>query len=603
MKQLFTLVLLFLGFVAFGQNVKLRMTPTIDGTGSDSTVTKNISGAPLTKGDTIVIYAQVNGNGNSTTRQLYFDFEYQNTALTLLSITNTGAKTNGGALPAGSSISENFYQYPGYKFAQNSNNTTSNGNVNYQNANYSYLNGSNHTIIRYSLTWASTLGMPLNYYWGLVKLTFKLNTNFSGFGYDPVRMNFGASYNKDGSFGSTTQEFPLTTKIYVSPTTEAYVNAKVDYNANVDNFSLTRIAFTDSLNNSYLVDAASDGTINIDQTKLKPYTTYKVTTRFNADAIKDLMNAAVTVSDYTTAQNEFTGQNLDGTFTNSNIMTGAGYYAADVNNNQMFDGGDVTRIFAQTVALDSFYVLPASYKPGTDVYLDVPTFTDVEFNGMTPSNWKTVPINHAVTFKTGKMGSNLPLNLRFLIPGDVNRSHSSQVYNSDGQIQTNAIVSLSSNSSIKGMSIGANSMLINTTKEISAIGVTLNNETVTSNTIEIPININPNGNSVSALQFQLEYDSTKIKFEQLSPSLPTSWITFVNAKSGKVKFGAIDKGKTPITDAKVPFSIKFSTIGNGVDILTSVKVSPIMDASNSKGTQLGINLNTTTIKLTGYNNF
>ena len=97
MKQLFTLVLLFLGFVAFGQNVKLRMTPTIDGTGSDSTVTKNISGAPLTKGDTIVIYAQVNGNGNSTTRQLYFDFEYQNTALTLLSITNTGAKTNGGA--------------------------------------------------------------------------------------------------------------------------------------------------------------------------------------------------------------------------------------------------------------------------------------------------------------------------------------------------------------------------------------------------------------------------------------------------------------------------------------------------------------------------
>jgi len=49
--------------------------------------------------------------------------------------------------------------------------------------------------------------------------------------------------------------------------------------------------------------------------------------------------------------------------------------------------------------------------------------------------------------------------------------------------------------------------------------------------------------------------------------------------------------------------LKFSTIGSGVDILTSVKVSPTMDASSSNGTQLGIELNTTQIKLTGYNNF
>jgi hypothetical protein len=49
--------------------------------------------------------------------------------------------------------------------------------------------------------------------------------------------------------------------------------------------------------------------------------------------------------------------------------------------------------------------------------------------------------------------------------------------------------------------------------------------------------------------------------------------------------------------------LRFSTIGDGVNILTSVKVSPTMDASDSKGVQLGINLNSTQIKLTGYNNF
>ena len=78
----------------------------------------------------------------------------------------------------------------------------------------------------------------------------------------------------------------------------------------------------------------------------------------------------------------------------------------------------------------------------------------------------------------------------------------------------------------------------------------------------------------------------------------------MNSVDGKIKFGAIDQEeKTPINGNSIPFKLKFSTIGNGVDILTSVKVSPTMDASAVKGSQLGINLNTTQIKLTGYNNF
>ena len=39
------------------------------------------------------------------------------------------------------------------------------------------------------------------------------------------------------------------------------------------------------------------------------------------------------------------------------------------------------------------------------------------------------------------------------------------------------------------------------------------------------------------------------------------------------------------------------------DINSAIKVTNNMDASNMLGNQLGINLNSTTIKLTGYNNF
>jgi len=105
-------------------------------------------------------------------------------------------------------------------------------------------------------------------------------------------------------------------------------------------------------------------------------------------------------------------------------------------------------------------------------------------------------------------------------------------------------------------------------------------------------------------QFQFDYDPSKIKFEELKSDLPNSWYVFVNSLNGKVKFGAIDQNsKTPINGTNIPFKLKFSTIGSGVEILTSVKVSPTMDASDSKGVQLGINLNSTQIKLTGYKNF
>jgi len=145
---------------------------------------------------------------------------------------------------------------------------------------------------------------------------------------------------------------------------------------------------------------------------------------------------------------------------------------------------------------------------------------------------------------------------------------------------------------------------MNTEYAYTSIDVNLPNVTVTSNTIEIPISIDTKGNNVGGLQFQFIYDPTKIKFEELANNLPNTWYTFVNTKDGIVKFGALDQaGKTSITGTSTPFKLKFSTIGDGVNILTSVKVSPIMDASSSNGTQLGINLNTTQIKLTGYNNF
>ena len=109
---------------------------------------------------------------------------------------------------------------------------------------------------------------------------------------------------------------------------------------------------------------------------------------------------------------------------------------------------------------------------------------------------------------------------------------------------------------------------------------------------------------MAALQFEFAYDPNKVKFESMASEVPADWYVFANSASGKVKFGAIDqKLQTPISGATVPFKLKFTALQNGLDINSFIKITTATDAASTNGSQLGINLNTETIKLTGYNNF
>lgn len=576
-----------MSFVSQAQIVKLYFN-------NDSTNT-NLSGNVINKGDSFDVLVSADGNNNTTVRALYFDFEYTNTAFQFLGVDHTGTGGNGGIIPYGSQISMSYQDYPGFNYVTTQQNNVADGNVKYTYSQYNYTQGGSKSILRVYLNWSIAnggLGKDT-----LLKLHFKLKTTAPGYAWDAIKMNFAAAFNQNGTSGSTLMTTPLNNVIMLDPTATKYINPSIYNNTNIDNLTLHRVAFTDSVaNTTYLVDALSDGTIPVDQTRFQPNTVYHVRLMLNMDSIKDVANAAVSVSDYTTAQAEFVTQNLDGTFRNQNIITGAGYYAADVNRNKVFDGGDLVKIFSHVTGVENLVTLPSSYVAGTDMYMSVPTFTDSTFNGLTQANWKDLDKNY-VRFKTSVIGANLPLKLRFVIPGDINRSHSSQVIiNND--IATNAVPSLK-----KSMAKTAN-LLINTPQFVPSINVNLKNVTVTSNSIEIPVKVEAGEVSVSALQFEFAYDATKLKFESISNYLPNTWYTFVDNKDGKVKFGSIDKDiKNPVTGNIIPFKLKFSTLASGLDINSFIRVTPNMDASSKTGYQLGINLSTDVIKLTGYNNF
>ena len=587
-KLILTLSLLTISILAFSQNIKLKL--------ADATTNTNINGQPINKGDYFDVVVYANGNGNTTARSLYFDFEFQSSAFEFVSVNHTGTGGNGGILPQGATISLSNYLYPGYSWISNNNNTTSNGNINYNYASYNYNPSNGKTIMRTQLNWASTNGMPYNNFDRLLILRFRLKADAPGYVWDPIKMNFAAAFNQNGSTGATEMTVPLTNIISLDPVATSYINAKIETNGNMDQFTLTRVAFIDSATNeSYLVDATSDGRLNIDQSRFKPNTTYKVMTLVNMDSMYDLYNAAVTVSDYTTAQAEYITQNLDGTFKNQNIRTGMGYLVADINQSRTFDGGDVVKIFSQSVSVDQLISLPDKYQPGTDAYMSVPTFTEADFNNLDVNTWKNVQKPY-VTFRTGDIGTNLPLSLKYALWGDINRSHSSQVIQ-NGTIQTNAKLSLMSS----GIKVNG---FVNTPINVASIDVNISNVTVTSNSIEIPIKVNAGSNKVSAIQFGFTYDQTKIKFDELQSQLPEGWFIFGTPKDGFIKFGAIDKSLVNhIKGESIPFKLKFTSLVSGLDITTQIKVTSIMDAADDKGNQLGINLNTTSIKLTGYNNF
>ena len=692
--------LLLLSLTSFGQ-IKFKFP--------DTRVLTDINGGVIDRGDQFDVIVQANGNSDAVTRQLMFDFQYDQTNFEIVSVNHTGTGGNGGILPAGSNIQLAWQNYPGYTYAGNS--TFQNGTQRYvSNANYTYnANGSN-AILRATMTWSTNSAMPFNDYSQIIIVRFRLKAASTANSFNPTKLNFVAGWNGQGAGVATFMDTPLTTEVIMNQNTGKLITAKVDANTNLLNLTSLRVSFRDTLTNtSQNFNVLSNGNVDINQSLLSENKVYEVSVMHETDKLNTIYNNAITISDFTSAQGEFVTMGLDGS-KGQTINSGQSLYAADINRNKSIDGGDLPKLLSQVVGIDALVTVPNGYTQGSGGYMSLPTWmsTDattiagqVEWAIITPNHysqnvsrilvdmrefdatytpekikslqifdlyvgpvefvskdgtWATFRIPSGISIdtstytpyirninggpdfglraeftfndspsnswgaitttnwnsfdypktyiKTGTIGTNTTLDLKYLLWGDVNRSHSSQVVvssNGVASVVSRASNSLKSNTAFRTMSTES---FINTPNTVPAIDVNLSNVTVTSNNIEIPVNVTTNGNLVTGLQFQFDYDPTKIKFEELSPNLPNTWYLFVNSVDGKIKFGAIDQGeKTPINGTSIPFKLKFSTIGNGVDILTSVKVSPTMDASAVKVSQLGINLNTTQIKLTGYNNF
>lgn len=589
MKKLLLAIMLLISMNAIGQIAELKISPNV--------ITTDKNGGVIEKGDTILLNL-VYKNNNSNLRNFYLDFQHQISAINLFAVSFPAGGAQGSALPTGTQTSYTNYYYPGYNWVDNANNNTENGLQNAQNAQYNYIQGQTKAINRINITTATPNGNATQLVDGtLATLMFKVENVQAGFAYDSIYYNFAYGWDNAGLQKTITMPKPNSAWANLDPNTNALVVGTFQTNANLTGGYRPMLVITDSATN--VVKAypqVNNANFFYLGSEVEPNKTYYASAYIMNDTLAGVLNKAVTVSDFTAAQSEFIRQNLDGTFTNTVMTTGMGRFAVDLNLNQKFDGGDIALLFAQAIGADTVVNTQAN-----STTFNVPLFLKNEFDTISVNRGATLTENlgwngHKVKFKTGATSMNL--DLKYVIPGDVNRSHSSLVVNSQGQVQTNKANSWGS------VALMSSSFPNTTNTSLPSIDVTLNNLTVTSNNIEIPFNIDTKGSDISALQFEIVYDASKVRFDEIKSEVPNTWFVFANSKEGVLRFGAIDREmKTPIKGASAPFKLKFSTLENGLDISTKIKVTSNLDASNNKGEQLAINLNTTTIKLTGYNNF
>lgn len=562
MKKLLLLVTIFIVTFSYAQTPELRLSPV------EQSV--NIRGGKITKGDTVQLALAYKNNG-SIARSFYLDFEHQITAINFIDIVFPTAGAQGSALPQGASATFQNNYYPGYTFVKNANNTTTDGITNFNYAQYNYSQGGIKAINRIWVNTASTTDLVDG---DLAYLRFKVVNVDAGFAYDSVYFNAAQSYGTSYTgYNTVLMPKPQSSWITPIPSANALINGQVAVSSIVPKIMIVDTA-------TKIVKAqvvpANDGTFFLGS-ELSPNTWYYAYATIPSDSIPSYLNKAVTVSDYTAAQNEFIKQNLDRTYINVNMKSGASWIASDIIQNKVFDGNDVTALFAQVTNIDTVVKAMA----GQTLY-NIPMLEASVYDTLTPEHWKKANL-YGVLFKTSTVAQDL--RLKYLIPGDINRSHSSQVVKPDGTIQSYSVKAAA----------------VNTRKPNPVVDVSLNNITVLGDQFTVPVNVSTK-DSLSGLQFEFVYDATKVKFESVTVDVPT-WLVFANATPGRVKFGAVDKDvKTPYLGG-TPFKLVFSTLQNGLDINSYIKVTANMDASDMSGNQVGINLNTTTIKLTGYNNF
>lgn len=528
MKKLISLLpFMLLSLIAFAQNPEIGHFQQLK---------------TVRRGDTLDVAWYYKPASGKDIRTFQIDFQYKKHLFTQISTTVDAAYSS-------YSPTINFQKWENYKYSS------------YSSGAYNYVSDTNWTVGRNYLLFAqgSTSNFSSNGY--IIHNKFLINNVEPNYVSDTITVNWSRMFKADGTtigdnvavlnyqklrvklLGNLTISgkisFPSTMTSGLLPTIYCYEN----------NTGLLVSQTVPNINGNYLLK-------NIDEN-----TKYKIEVRFPKDSLSYMRDQAVTISDAVKAYNEFVGADISQNYPHTYLKHGLGFLIADLNLNTKFDGGDPYGIYASVSGL----------KP-IDTSKLINVFSKAEYDSLVLGSNQWVDwVNYSDRGKYiyDSVGLvNLTVNIKYFILGDVDRSHSSPVYDASGNEVFAAIYRGKYDVSIP---------------DVYSVG----------NPMYVPFNINTNGDLNNGLQFEVRYDVSKVNFDEIVSSLDGPWLQYVTHDNvnGIIRFGAMNNQKNgSLQGLATPFSLKFTAKNSTTDIKTDVVVRKLMDASDKEGNHLIINL-------------
>jgi hypothetical protein len=301
---------------------------------------------------------------------------------------------------------------------------------------------------------------------------------------------------------------------------------------------------------------------NVDENK-----TYKIEVRFPTAMLNTIRDNAVTISDAVKSYNEYITTDVNQNMTRTYLKHGLAYLIGDINLNQSFDGGDPYSIYASVSGLS-----PISTNKLINVFKKE-TYDSLVLSQNQWTEWKNHS-NKGIFLTTNVVTSNVTLDIKYFVLGDVDRSHSSPVF--DGTTEVLA-------ANYKGN-----------------FDVNINNSYAVGSPMYVPFNVSTNGGLSNGLQFEMKYDVGKVKFDEIKSNIQGPWLQYVTHDdvNGIIRFGGMNNQlKGSLQGVATPFILKFLAKNPSEDITSDVSIRSLMDASHQDGDHFNINLSTGMIVL------
>jgi hypothetical protein len=501
--------------------------------------------ATIKRNDTIDVIFQYKPDTTKDIRSFQIDFQFKKELLTHVS--TTVDNTVSTMTPAISYNEFDNYKYDSYNSATGV---------------YNYITDTNWTVSRNYLLLSSGNKIVNDIY--IIHNKFIINNVRPNFDEDSVHVNWARLFKKDGtSIGDN-----MATLTYKKMDLELLGNLVISGNVELPptmkgNGKRPTVICTKLNTGEFISSALCDTAGNYSLINVDKNTKYKLLLRFPIDSMETFRDYAVTISDAVKTYDEFTLTDVNQNYSKQYLKYGLSYLIADMNQNGKLDGGDPYLIYANVSGLQKINTSTMIRTFHANVYDSLVLGTNQwnEWsNYLTATNFITDTINT----------TNIVVNIKYFIQGDVDRTHSSRIWNKSGAIVANAV--------FKGR-----------------LDVDIPNTYAAGNQpLYVPFNINTNGDNNYGLQFEMKYDKDKVKFEEIISNFNGGpWLQYVthDEAAGTIRFGGMNNQfKNGLNGQATPFKLRFSPVGN-TDIVSNIQVRQLMDASDENGDHLNINLN------------